>query len=55
VQSEGKTFLIDCGGDSDSIAADAAAEMLLSMGISRVDGIILTHYDRDHAGAQPIF
>jgi competence protein ComEC len=50
VQSEGKTFLIDCGGDSDSIAADAAAEMLLSMGISRVDGIILTHYDRDHAG-----
>lgn len=50
LQSEGKTFLVDCGGDSDTIAADAAAEQLLSMGISRLNGIILTHYDRDHAG-----
>lgn len=50
LQSEGKTFLVDCGGDSDSGAADAAAEKLLSMGISKLDGIILTHYDRDHAG-----
>ena len=50
LQSEGKTFLVDCGGDSDTAAADAAAEKLLSMGISRLDGLILTHYDRDHAG-----
>lgn len=50
LQSEGKTFLVDCGGDRDRTAADTAAEKLLSMGISRLDGLILTHYDRDHAG-----
>ena len=42
--------MVDCGGDQDTDTADTAAETLLSMGISRLDGIILTHYDRDHAG-----
>ena len=51
LQSEGKTFLVDCGGDSDTETADIIAETLLSQGIARLDGIILTHYDRDHAGA----
>ena len=50
LQSEGRTYMVDCGGDSDSKAADMAAETLLSMGIYRLDGLILTHYDRDHAG-----
>lgn len=50
LQSGGRTFLVDCGGSSDTDAADEAAETLLSRGISRVDGIILTHYDRDHVG-----
>jgi len=50
LQSEGRTFLVDCGGDSDSDSADLAAETLLSQGISRIDGLILTHMDRDHAG-----
>ena len=50
LQSDGKAFLVDCGGDYDAEAADAAAEHLLSQGISRLDGIILTHYDDDHAG-----
>jgi len=50
LQSEGKTFLVDCGGDSDTETADIISESLLSQGISRLDGIILTHYDRDHAG-----
>lgn len=50
LQTEGKTFLVDCGGDYDDTAADTAAETLLSMGISRIDGLILTHYDADHAG-----
>ena len=49
----GKTFLIDCGGSSDKIAADEAAETLLSRGITKVDGIILTHGDRDHSGGVP--
>ncbi len=50
LQSEGKTYLVDCGGDSDTAAADLAARTLLSQGISSLDGVILTHYDRDHAG-----
>ncbi len=49
LQSDGKTFLVDCGGDSSEQAADLAAETLLSQGISRLDGIIVTHYDEDHA------
>ena len=51
LQSEGKTCMVDCGGSSDASAADAAAETLLSQGISKLDVLILTHYDRDHAGA----
>ncbi len=48
IQSRGRNFLIDCGGDSDTKVADEAAQTLLSQGIFRLDGIILTHYDRDH-------
>lgn len=50
LQSGGRTFLVDCGGDYGEDAADAAAETLLSQGISRVDGMILTHFDEDHTG-----
>ena len=50
LQHHGKTFLVDCGGDYDDSAADIAAQTLLSMGISRMDGLIVTHYDRDHCG-----
>ena len=49
LQSNGKNFLVDCGGDDSKRAADLAAETLLSQGVSRLDGIILTHYDADHA------
>lgn len=49
LQSEGKTYLVDCGGDDAGAAADTAAEYLLSRGISRLDGIILTHMDKDHS------
>ena len=51
LQSEGKTFLVDCGGDNDERTADIIAETLLSQGIHRLHGIILTHYDRDHSGS----
>ena len=51
LQSEGHAYMVDCGGDSDAETADLAAETLLSQGISRLDGLILTHGDRDHAGA----
>lgn len=50
LQAEGKTYMVDCGGSSDTQAADTAAETLLSQGISKLDALILTHYDRDHAG-----
>ena len=50
LQSEGSTFLVDCGGDRGEDAADIAAAQLLSQGITSIDGLILTHYDRDHAG-----
>ena len=49
-QAEGRSFLVDCGGDSDTQSADMAAETLLSQGIPKLDGLILTHLDRDHAG-----
>lgn len=51
LQSEGRTYMVDCGGDRDTETADIAAETLLSQGISRLDGLILTHGDRDHTGA----
>ncbi len=50
LQSENRTFLVDCGGDSGEEAADIAAEALLSQGITKLDGLILTHHDEDHAG-----
>ena len=53
IQSEGRSYLIDCGGDRAGDAADLAAETLLSQGITRLDGIVLTHYDEDHAAGVP--
>ncbi len=50
LQSSGKNYLVDCGGNSDESAARTAARRLLSQGINRLDGVIVTHYDRDHAG-----
>ena len=51
LQSEGKTFLVDCGGTDDEKTADIVAETLMSQGVFCLDGVILTHYDGDHAGA----
>lgn len=53
LQHKGKTFVVDCGGDYADDAADNCAQLLLSMGIRRIDGLILTHYDADHAGGAP--
>jgi len=50
LQSDDKIYIVDCGGSYDTDAANAAAETLLSQGVRHVDGLILTHYDRDHAG-----
>lgn len=53
LQSGERVFLVDCGGDYDQDAGEKAAEKLLSMGIRRIDGLILSHYDRDHTGGVP--
>ncbi len=50
LQTEGKNYMVDCGGESTDAAADLAAQTLLSQGVLRLDGLILTHYDTDHAG-----
>lgn len=50
IQNEGKYYMVDCGGDTAQAAADTAVQTLLSQGVNHLDGIILTHYDVDHAG-----
>lgn len=49
LQSDGRNYLVDCGGDSPTDTADKAVALLESQGIRKLDGLILTHYDRDHA------
>ncbi len=53
LQAQGKNYLVDCGGSSDTQTSDTVAETLLSQGIYRLDGIVVTHYDLDHAGGVP--
>ncbi|MBQ8797775.1 MAG: DNA internalization-related competence protein ComEC/Rec2 [Oscillospiraceae bacterium] len=50
LQSQGKYYLVDCGGTSGEKAADVVTQSLLSQGIMKLDGVILTHYDIDHSG-----
>lgn len=50
LQYENKYYMVDCGGDSDETAANEAAQLLISQGIFRLDGFILTHFDADHVG-----
>ena len=54
LQSDDKTYLVDCGSSSESAAADTVAEYLLSQSVFRLDGLILTHYDIDHSGGVPL-
>ncbi len=54
LQNENGCYLVDCGGDTPQMAADLAGDYLLSMGITRLDGVILTHYDIDHAAGIPL-
>ena len=50
LQSGDQCYIVDCGGTSAEGSADLAARTLRTQGIGRVDGLILTHYDHDHAG-----
>ncbi len=53
LQSKDSAYLLDCGGDDPERTADAAVEALGAQGIYSLDGIILTHYDTDHANGTP--
>ncbi len=53
LHSAGRTYMVDCGSDDPEEAADRAASYLNSRGIYRLDGVIVTHYDKDHVGAVP--
>lgn len=48
IQSKSSAYLIDCGGENPENTASAAMNWLGAQGISRLDGLILTHYDSDH-------
>ncbi len=50
--SDGYTALVDCGGTKDN-AGDIAADYLNSLGISKLDLLVLTHCHNDHANGVP--
>ena len=51
IQSKNDCYIVDCGGFSDYASADLAAQTLRTCGYSKIDGLILTHFDYDHAGS----
>lgn len=52
LECAGRVFVVDCGGNAGEAVGEQAAQALLSRGIGRIDGLILTHFDQDHiAGA----
>lgn len=51
IQQGSQHYLVDCGGTDTEDTADRVANYLLSQGIFRLDGLILTHYDADHGGS----
>lgn len=54
IQSKDQCYMVDCGAGSGTHAASAAVRALWSNGFYRLDGIILTHYDKDHVnGVEP--
>ena len=53
LHSAGRTYMVDCGSDDPKEAADRAAAYLNSHGIYRLDGVIVSHYDKDHVAAVP--
>jgi len=53
LESEGFTAMVDCGSGSPDKAGETAARYLNSVGMTSLDALILTHYDKDHAGGVP--
>jgi len=53
LQSDDHNYLVDCGGELPKSVAEEAAQLLLSQGITKLDGVFLTHYEEDHACGLP--
>ncbi|MBR4863960.1 MAG: DNA internalization-related competence protein ComEC/Rec2 [Oscillospiraceae bacterium] len=53
LQAGDANFLVDCGGDTPKSAADKVTRTLHAQGVYALDGIFLTHYDKDHSGGIP--
>lgn len=47
--SRGRAVLVDCGGNGWDDPGDVAADYLQSLGASRLDALVLTHFHSDHA------
>lgn len=56
LQSGGRTALVDCGGSGSRSAGDAAADYFAAQGRTRLDLLVLTHFDSDHCnGVEQLF
>ena len=47
--------MVDCGGEYGKNTAAIATSILRTQGITHLDGLILTHYDLDHANGAEYF
>lgn len=53
LHTQGHTALVDCGGNSLNDPGELAADWFQSLGLSRIDLLVLTHYHQDHASGVP--
>ena len=52
--SQGAAALVDCGTNSYKNAGEIAADYLQSIGVNRLDYIVLSHYHSDHCNGLPV-
>lgn len=56
LQSGGRAALVDCGGSGSRSAGDIAADHFAAQGRTRLDLLVLTHFDADHCnGVEQLF
>lgn len=54
--SDGGAVLVDCGGNGLQNAGDTAADWFQALGVSKLDLLVLTHFDADHFnGVEELF
>lgn len=56
LQCGGQTVLVDCGSSGSRSAGDIAADHFAAQGRTRLDALVLTHFDSDHcSGVEQLF